>query len=637
MPGIPVLRSCLYGQYCEDGKCMGDPDYTACEDTESAGVANPYFAGIVTMTDSDGAQTYQTDECENEKILLDYQCDGENMYLKEDPVKIDCSSMDMVCDAGRCVGKGCETKSTDISILYQSAESAEKITLETNSDVFPPMKKMQPPWIGDFNGDGDPDLVWGYLNFQHIWSGSGATPNFHAPLFGEATPKPFIAPWIYDQDAPSPYYSQPLDWGNIADAYIQDDMIIRGVGQFAGNGYTDLIIGRDTIYESNNDIPQMSVWTGSFETVGSFSKFDYYNSIQTPFFHQMDDLNQDGYQDLIYYKRPWYKATVIKIYFGSKNASAPWSAEPQVIYLNGQPCDQEPVVPIPGGLSSVSYPYLITGNFTSKKYKDLIVGCEYVPQKQYRLLLVKNSGEGEFEAPTISLLSVLPNLYANPVPNFVDFYGVGIRGGDLNNDGLDDLIFYSFFKEVGFNMGPRMYLWLSDETDEQNIETVTPIERVLQSDLPNPPDQWNDLTPSTSKLIGAGKWPTMGSILQPHSNFPHIADFNNDGLKDIAIPLWNVPSHDDVISPSNNKSTIGVGFLMAEDDTGTFPDPTLQILRITKENETGTSYFWMNWTSFNVKDVNGDGCLDILVGSQEDIGYGSDGSFVQHMTTFRSK
>ena len=100
------VKTCL-SRVCVDGKCIGEPTWTGCVDSD--GGNNKNKRGTVAATyqtkdeSSPGIET-QTDKCESDKVLREYECGG---YQDENRNKIldtlqDCSN----CKDGACVKTG---------------------------------------------------------------------------------------------------------------------------------------------------------------------------------------------------------------------------------------------------------------------------------------------------------------------------------------------------------------------------------------------------------------------------------------------------------------------------------------------------------------------------------------------------
>jgi hypothetical protein len=287
---------------------------------------------------------------------------------------------------------------------------------------------------GDVNGDGYDDVIVGVTGLDN---GGGAW-TFH----GSSTGPSLVPDWAVQCDQPS------------NSAFGRR---VSTAGDVNGDGYDDVIVGAP-LYEWDNPHGLIQdgrafVYHGSalglslepdWITAGNQSNANYGHSVRTA-----GDVNSDGYDDVIVSANEFDNGETdegrVFVFHGSASGLSP---EPDWTYENN---DVEACLGTSAGTA---------GDVNSDGYDDVIVGAAYLScwtanlSPLGRAYVFHGSESGLSSEPVwIAELAETGALFGIPV----------WTAGDVNSDGYDDVIVGAFWYDNGENNEGAAFLYLGSE------------------------------------------------------------------------------------------------------------------------------------------------------------------------------
>lgn len=552
---MPTFELCPQGMTCVEGMCEGTttPQIDLnCTDSEAeafaAGDANtlydPTYVGEVTITMGNNTLPPMPDICADDQDpdnqnLIDYACDAQNVNFVEKI--IDCATLGLVCQEGSCISP-CATKSTDIHALYGPPSNAETLVppnapYDVNSYIA-----NKRAWVQDLNGDQQLDLVWGFHADMSVWYGAQ-----NNTLFSQSTAQPFFPP-VPD---PAAVIFLKFLWPPGANNDLESIIQVSDPEAYSPVAKGDYI------------------WSDA-DPQGTFTQFDPENGVALYSGRMIADLDDNGVPDIVgYYENKATNTWALRVYFGNGGLPIVPSAEtvePDATIITTFPYLTNPEKWFPLRIR--------TGHFTNPTYKDILIMFKTtnVPNSEAcqmpdatAIALIANDASKHFQNPTITSVSAPGGSHGI----------VNAAVGDLNHDGLDDVILHT--EPCNGSDGQaenQLYLWLSNPTTGTNFAAATPQTRSLD-------------------------------VTQPIGTAAQIADLNNDGWNDIAIPIQGIHAN-------GACCTIAIATLMADNAAGNFANTELQKFVVTD----GGSEMGL-WSSkeygLMTEDINADGCPDLLI------------------------
>jgi hypothetical protein len=396
--------------------------------------------------------------------------------------------------------------------------------------------------VGDLNGDGYGDVAVGSPQWDNGESNEGSVSVF----FGSANGLSTTADWTAESNQASAWFG----------------VSVAAAGDVNGDGYADLAVGAYS-WEDNSavyiDEGKVFVWYGSATGLGPsgvpgnadwIAKGNQSNC----FFGWpivSSDFNGDGFGDIA---------------IGASGYTSPSTSEGGAFVYHGSPTG-------PGTLpawwtesnqgSARLGTGLASGDFNGDGYGDLVVGAPLFDNGQ------SDEGKAWLYPGGPMGLSYSAAWSWEPNAAYTEFGNTLSSGGDLNGDGLTDLVVAS--QEYGVNP------------------------------IFNEGKAWAFLGSATTGLASSPVWSYSSG--QAESFFGRtlssVSDFDGDGYSDLLV---GAPEYD------NGQTNEGRVYLFSGSASGPSSAPT----RIFEPN---IASCWFGVSVCGGADINGDGWDDLLVGS----------------------
>lgn len=289
---------------------------------------------------------------------------------------------------------------------------------------------------GDVNGDGYDDIIIGASDSAKVYV-----------IFGKA----------------SGFSSIYLDSLSSSDGYIisGDDIgfAVSGAGDFNGDGYADVIIGAGSSSPKSNKEGTSYILYGKasgFSNVdlssitmdqGFYIVGDNVNDQSGRTVSSLDDFNGDGYADIII-GAPFALSNTGKSYiiYGNKTISS---------NIDLSSINATHGMEIIGALSNGNLGSSLSGagDVNGDGYADIIIGANSASPKSFHegvSYVIFGNSEKNSQLSLGSLKE--PQGYRLTGDSYNDVSGNDVSGGgDLNNDGYDDVIISAPFVDIGSN------------------------------------------------------------------------------------------------------------------------------------------------------------------------------------------
>ena len=356
--------------------------------------------------------------------------------------------------------------------------------------------------VGDFNGDGIPDLAVSYEE---------DAPSSLNPAAG------YVAILLGSSSSPGTF-AAAVSYGVGSDQYAEPNAV--AVGDFNGDGIPDLAV-------SNFGDNSVSILLGSSSSPGTFAAAVNYPVGTNPKSIAVGDFNGDGIPDLAVANEG---GNSVSILLGS--ATSPGSFAAAVNYpvvtglYNGNPYDGDPYS-------------LAVGDFNGDGILDLAVavGVNRGPDASVAVLLGSSSNPGTFAAPV--------NYAIGGSAPFVQPIYVAV--GDFNGDGIPDLA-VSYAETLTGQSGTFIAILLGSSTSRGTFAapvyySTNGIGRLVVGDFNG--DGIPDLAVANANVsillgsatqrgtFGAPANYAVGSTSTPDPVSIAVGDFNGDGIADL--------------------------------------------------------------------------------------------------------
>lgn len=314
---------------------------------------------------------------------------------------------------------------------------------ETHNDRF----GLSTSWVGDVNADGFSDFVIGASEFVAYERDFGSIPTESDPGL------------VYYEDSGRAYLFFGGDSvGDLPDLVITgvagDNLgyVVTGVGDVNADGFSDFAlsapggnrkdeedIGRVFIYYGGNDIDNMYDIVLSGELLEDAFGFSVSGA---------GDMDGDGYADIIV-GAPGSDVSGVNsgrayVYFGS-----PYGVRDDILFINGSAAGDE----MGAGVSGV-------GDLNGDGYGDIAITA------------LRRQGLDDFGMVFVYFGGVKPDSLADAAlvgQSELDMFGLHVAGaGDINNDGLDDIMVGAPYNEsTGLKTGQAYIYFGGEEIDPQ--------------------------------------------------------------------------------------------------------------------------------------------------------------------------
>jgi hypothetical protein len=348
---------------------------------------------------------------------------------------------------------------------------------------------------GDVNGDGYDDILIG----APYWNADD-----------EEWPDYYCEGKVYLILGKSCWEDPNIDLDSEADGYIMGEYgtwwgigsMVASAGDVNNDGYDDILFANDLYYETSSDEQQGRVYLilGDEDlTVGDPNLADDIAATFTGEEHDSDygywcagysmsagDVNGDGYSDIII-GDPGYGFHLVPtnpcfctgrayLLFGSSDG---WSGDTNLadadVIFDAEDLDGPPNPDI-GGPSQLGYSVSSGGNVNGDEYDDILIGAPLYTTEYLGGLLWSCNGKAYLvlgrDADDWDELGGAMNV-ANADASFIgeDAGGWGGRtgcsvanGGDVNDDGYDDMLIGAFVAEKSYLILGRSSNWEQDQS-----------------------------------------------------------------------------------------------------------------------------------------------------------------------------
>jgi hypothetical protein len=407
------------------------------------------------------------------------------------------------------------------------------------NETFTPMINVRKGNNRDVNGDGYEDVAIGAWAYS---SSTGRAYVFYGGPSGITISDAASTPSILTGAANSNYFGRAMTMADFnGDGF--GDLAVSAYGNNLNQGLVQIyhgasggIPGSATISITGESTPAATSRFGSLMAAG--------------------DTNADGYADLVAsavgYSSARGRAYVFHGGSGGIAATAAGSAN-RII-------DGEAVTNfnLGGGLA--------LGDFNGDGNTDLAIAAPTgTGANQGRVYILSGSGSG------LPSVTTTPAMAIGTGENNTDYFGGGLAAGDINGDGITDLVVgaYGYSSNTG-----RAYIYHGSASGI-------------------PANQTSSVGSPATVLTGTN----TGAFFTTNST---VADFNNDGFADVLVGSYGCTANTAGCAYLFNGSATGISSGLASSAT------------ITYTGQTASENFGR---AVGFADVNGDGYLDAVVGA----------------------
>lgn len=431
-----------------------------------------------------------------------------------------------------------------------------------------------------------------YFNFPYLYLGGGVS-------IGDINNDGLPDIYFTGNRVPNKLY---LNKGNLEFEDISDAAGVAGdkrwytgstMADVNNDGYLDIYVsvsrygsdGINQLFVNNGD----NTFTESAEAYGIA---DNSTSIQSTFF----DYDNDGLLDLFVANYPMVLVSMGNAYYYEKMKTNSLENSGHLYHNNGDGTFTD--VTDESGVRNFGMTLgLIASDFNNDGYKDLYVSNDFnVPDYLYQ-----NNGDGSFTEVSKSAM------------RHTAMFGMGIDGGDFNNDGLLDLLQLDMTAE-DYKRSKTNMASMSPETFYEGVKlgfNYQYMQNTLQLNNGLTPDGWPSFS-DISRFAGLATtdW-SWGTV---------FADFDNDGLKDVFISngVKRDVNHNDTNEKFSSASPFGTP---GKKDYRLLPSTPISNYAFQNNGDysfTNTTALWgLDEKGFSngfaAADLDNDGDLDLVI------------------------
>lgn len=431
-----------------------------------------------------------------------------------------------------------------------------------------------------------------YFNFPYLYLGGGVS-------IGDINNDGLPDIYFTGNKVPNKLY---LNKGNLVFEDISDTAGVAGdnrwytgstMADVNNDGYLDIYVSVSRY--ASEGINQLFINNGDntfTESAQEYGIADSSTSIQSTFF----DYDNDGLLDLFVANYPIVKVSMGNAYYYEKMRLNSFENSGHLYHNNGDGTFTD--MTDKAGVRNFGLTLgLIANDFNNDGYKDLYLSNDFnVPDYLYQ-----NNGDGTFTEISKSAM------------RHTAMFGMGIDGGDFNNDGQIDLLQVDMTAE-DYKRSKTNMASMSPETFYEGVElgfNYQYMQNTLQ--LNNGVDKGG--TPSFSDIsrfagMATTDW-SWGTI---------FADFNNDGLKDVFISngVKRDVNHNDTNEKYNVISPFGAP---KKKDFRLLPSTPIANYAFQNNGDYSFTNTTVPWgfdekgfsNGFAVADLDNDGDLDLVI------------------------